>query len=114
MLARILVLLAQVTILLSAELAEAQLVLCPGLDGFGGAYYHSQVPFVTVVTVSVGVGYRHTVYPETLQSLNFTMLLPVNKTDHMQQGLNGLAFRLLLVREMTTTIVIQRETSQVL
>ena len=72
MLARILVLLAQVTILLSAELAEAQLVLCPGLDGFGGAYYHSQVPFVTVVTVSVGVGYRHTVYPETLQSLNFT------------------------------------------
>ena len=43
--------------------------MCPGLDGFGGAYYRSQVPFVTVVTVSVGVGYRHTVYPETLQSV---------------------------------------------
>ena len=37
---------------------------------------------------------------------DFYMLRPVNKTDHMQQGLNGLAFRLLLVRNCLSNCIL--------
>ena len=36
----------------------------------------------------------------------FYMLRPVNKTDHMQQGLNGLAFRLSLVRNCLSNCIL--------